>query len=167
MVNVRKLGSKFVLAGLTLCMSMSVSFANTLSEVEVNSIGNGYGVVLKTNETTQVKKSLVGSDRMIIELKDVAISEDINTVYTDVSDLDNITILPSGKNNVKITLKGSNVADSKISFNTSGTSYLPTTNTEKEIITLNAPISSYKPVYNPENFVVEEIVFVIVVDYVP
>jgi hypothetical protein len=157
MVNINKLSSKFVLTGLALCMSMSVTLANTLSEVEVNSLGNGYGVVLKTDATTQVKKSFVGEDRMVIELKDVSISEDINTVYTNVSDLDNVTILPAGKNNVKITLKGANVSDSRVSFDTTGQSYIPANTAEKEVITLNAPISTYKPVYTTESFVVEEI----------
>lgn len=152
-VNITKLS----IAGLALCLSMTNAMANTLSEVEVNPQGNGYGIVLKTESVAQMKKIVSANDRMAIILKDVNVADDINTVYNNVSDLDNVTVQPASKKDIKIVFKGKNIANSRISFQTSGStsfsSVLP-----METLQLNKPVSSYTPVYSPESFVEEEVV---------
>ena len=110
--------TKLSLAGLALCLSMNNVFANTLSEVEITSQDSGYGIILKTDESTQLKKTVYSNDKMSLELKDIEISENFNTVYNNVANLDNVTVSPASKNNVKITFKGENITDSKIAFET-------------------------------------------------
>ena len=150
-VNITKLS----IAGLILSLGISSAMANTLSEVEVHPQGNGYGVVLKTESIPQMKKIVSANDRMAIILKDVNVSDDINTVYNNVSDLDNVTVQPASKRDIKIVFKGKNVANSHVSFQTSGnssfSSILPV-----ETLQLNKPVSSYAPVYSEEDFVDEE-----------
>ena len=97
-VNITKLS----IASLALCLSVTHAMANTLSEVEVNPQGNGYGIVLKTESVAQMKKIVSANDRMAIILKDVNVSDDINTVYNNVSDLDNVTVQPVSKKDIKM-----------------------------------------------------------------
>lgn len=138
-----------------MCLTMSNVMANTLSEVEINPQDAGYAIVLKTDEAAQMKKVISSSDKMSIELKDVDAAEEINTVYNNVANIDNVTISPVSKRDIKITFKGKDIANSKVSFETVKTT-IPAVAAPKQSIRLNGPVSSYTPVYNPENFVVEE-----------
>ena len=118
MRSIVKLSTVLSLSAMTLLVCASGVLANTLSEVEINSLGDGYGIVLKTDETAQMKKVVSSNDRMYIELKDVNVSENIETIYNNVANLDNVTIQPASKNDVKIVFKGKDISNSKVSFET-------------------------------------------------
>lgn len=157
MRSIVKITTKLSLFTLALCLTMSNVFANTLSQVEINSLESGYGIVLKTDEAAQMKKIISSSDRMSIELKDVNAAEEINTVYNNVANIDNVTISPVSKNDIKITFKGKDIANSKISFESIKTNVPSSTLLPEQSIKLSGPVSSYTPVYNPEDFAVEEV----------
>lgn len=157
MRSIVKITTKLSLFTLALCLTMSNVFANTLSQVEINSLESGYGIVLKTDEAAQMKKIISSSDRMSIELKDVNAAEEINTVYNNVANIDNVTISPVSKNDIKITFKGKDIANSKISFESIKTNVPSSTLLPEQSIKLSGPVSSYTPVYNPEEFAVEEV----------
>lgn len=141
---------------LATAMSVSCVFANTLSEIEINSQDGGYGIVFKSDSVAEMKKIVSGEDKMSIELKDVELATDFNTVYNNVVDIDNVTISPTSKNDIKVVFKGRDVANSKISFSSSKSNVLqPISATQS--IELSAPISSYTPVYSPEKFVEETV----------
>lgn len=154
MRSIVKLSTKLSLAALTVILSMSSVMANTLSEVQVNAQDTGYGIVLKTDESAQMKKVISSDDKMTIELKDVEASPELNTVYNNVANIENVTIAPSSKSDIKIVFKGEGIANSKVYFETVKTSaaaaVLP-----KQSIQLSGPVTSYTPVYNPEAFAVE------------
>lgn len=157
MSSIGNLSTKLSFVALTVLVSASCVFANTLSEIQINPESSGYGIVLKTDEVTQVKKTVSADNRMIIELKDVQVSSDLNTVYNDVSDIDNVTVSPLAKNGVKIVLKGKNVVNSKISFEEAITP-ISAISEPQQSIELSAPMNSYTPVYTPELFAEEEVV---------
>ena len=158
MRSIVKFTTKLSLVSLAFCISMSNVFANTLSEVEINAVDSGYGIVLKTDEAAQMKKIVSSDNKMTIELKDVKVSEDINTVYNNVANIDNVTISPVSKNDIKIVFKGKDISNSKVSFEPLKTDILaPVVQETKQSIELSAPVSSYTPVYNPQDFVTEEI----------
>ena len=142
-----KLGKK--LTGLALCLALSAAgvYANTLSEVRINSEDSGYAVVLKTDEEAQMKKVISSPDKMYIELKDVQASDELNTIYNNAENIDNITIQPVSKNDLKITLQGKNVSSSKILFEDAQTAPAPV-QSEEESIELGAPMAAYTPVYD-------------------
>lgn len=154
MSSIGNLSTKLSIAAMSVLLSASCVMANTLSEIQINPVESGYGIVLKTDEVAQIKKTITADNKMTIELKDVEVSENLNTVYNDVSDIDNVTVAPLNKNGIKIVLKGKNVANSKVSFEQDFTPISAINNTT-ESIELNAPISSYTPVYTPEMFVEE------------
>lgn len=159
MRSIAKFSAKLSLAVLTASLSISSVLANTLSEIQINAQESGYGVVLKTDEAVPVKKTITANNKLSIELKDVEVSSDLNTVYNDAENIDNVTVVPSGKSGIKIVVKGQNVSDSKIYFDKPNTqpAVSPAQKTSyAQSIQLSAPVSSYTSVYNPEAFAVEE-----------
>lgn len=151
MSSIVKLSTKLSLAAITFALSMSGVLANTLSEVQINALDTGYGIVLKTDETAQMKKIVSSNDKMTIELKNVNVSSDLNTVYNNVANIDNVTVSPLSKSDIKIVLKGKDIANSKVDFETIKTT-LPVSASSKQSIELSAPVTSYTPVYNPNAF---------------
>lgn len=150
------LGKKFLGLALFLALSSSAVLANTLSEVQINAADTGYDIVLKTDNATEMKKVVSSDDKMYIELKNVQASDALNTVYNNVANIENVTIQPVSKEDLKITFKGEGISKSKIYFEnvktTAPTASLPS---EEETIELGRPMNSYTPVYNPANFVEE------------
>lgn len=146
---------KLSLAGLALALTVTCANANTLSEVQINAENNGYGIVLKTDENAQMKKVIATNDKMSIELKDVNVSEDLNTVYNNVANIDNVTIQQTSKNDIKIIFKGKDIAESKVYFETIKTTTAPLVAPE-QAIQLSGPVSSYTPVFHPEELTAEE-----------
>lgn len=57
MRSIVKFSTKLSLAAFTVILGMSSVMANTLSEVEISAQDTGYGIVLKTDEAAQRKKS--------------------------------------------------------------------------------------------------------------
>lgn len=143
------------LTGLALAFTLSGAFANTLSEVQINAENNGYGIVLKTDESAQMKKVISSDDKMTIELKNVDVSQNLNTVYNNVANFDNVTISPISKTDIKIILKGQGIANSKVYFETVKTN-AAVTPAAKQAIQLSGPVSSYTPVVHPEDLVAQE-----------
>lgn len=142
-----KLGKK--LTGLALCLALSAAgvYANTLSEVQINAADSGYAIVLKTDSEARMKKVISSPDKMYIELKDVQASDELNTVYNNVANIENVTIQPVSKNDLKITLQGKDISSGKILFENAKTAPAPV-QPEEESIELSAPVVNYTPVYD-------------------
>lgn len=155
MRSIVNLSTKLSIAGLAVLMGMSAAFANTLSEVEINALDNGYGIVLKTDETTEMKKIVSSDNKMTLQLKDVEVSPDLNTVYNNVADIENVTVVPSGKSDIKIVFKGEGISNSKVAFANPKTQAVALKKSTTQSIELSGPVSSYTPVYNPDAFVQE------------
>lgn len=155
MRSIGNLSKKMSMAVLAMLLTSSLAIANTLNEVEIKTNESGYGIVLRADEAVQIKRTVSTNDKMSIELKDVKVSEDFNTVYNNVADIDNITVAQTEKGGIKITFKGKNVADSKVYFDTTKVATIKQTEPVHSI-ELSAPISSFTPVYKPEMFDVEE-----------
>ena len=157
MRGIVKFSTKLSIAGLFVLMGMSAGFANTLSEIQIDGTDSGYGIVLKTDEITKMKKTVsADNNKLTIQLKDVEVSEDLNTVYNDVTNFENVTVTPAGKSDIKIIFTGEGVANSKVYFENLKTTSAQVVAQGGESIELGAPVSSYTPVYN-NNAVEQEI----------
>ena len=157
MRSIVNLGTKLSLAALTVLLTMSCATANTLKEVQINPQDSGYGIVFKADEAAQIKKTVYSDDKMTVELKNTEASSDLDTVYNNVTGVENVTIAPASKDSIKVTFKGEGIANSKLYFEKDSTAAsLPPVNTSSQSIQLNAPVSSYTPVYNPDAFAQEE-----------
>ena len=79
-----------------------------LSEIEFSTAHDGYNVVLKTDKDTSFKKVVQSDEKITIELKNTTLTEDFSTIYNEVSAINNITVMPMGKDDLKIQIQGSN-----------------------------------------------------------
>lgn len=157
MRSIVNLSTKLSLAALAVLFTVSAASANTLKEVQINAQDSGYGIVFKTDEAAQIKKTVYSDNKMTVELKNTEASSDLDTVYNDVTGVENVTIAPASKDSIKVTFKGEGIANSKLYFEKTQTAAsLPAVNTQSQSIQVNAPVSSYTPVYNPEAFASDE-----------
>lgn len=129
-----------------LCTTSAFAANINLSEIEFSTANNGYIIVLKTDKQTSFKKTVQNDDKLVLELKNTAVTEDFATIYNEVSDINNITITPVGKDDLRIQIQGSNVDKSQISMDYPKNA--PLQNFEPNQINLNMPMENYKPVYN-------------------
>lgn len=158
MRGIVKFSTKLSIAGLAVLMGMSAGFANTLSEIQIDAQDSGYGIVLKTEQKAQMKKTVsADNNKLTIQLKDVEVSPDLNTVYNNVTNLENVTVAPAGKGDIKIIFTGEDIADSKVYFENMKPSSAEPMAATGESIQLSAPVSSYTPVYDKYAQAEEEI----------
>lgn len=144
-----KMKSKFLVLASTLLICSSAFAAEVnLSEIEFSTANKGYNIVLKTDKNTSFKKTIQNSDRLVIELKNTMTSDDFSTIYNDVSDINNVTVTPVGRDDLRIQIQGHNINNSFINIDTSADSPVVQQNFNENQINLNMPIENYKPVYN-------------------
>lgn len=147
-----KMKSKFLVLASTLLICSSAFAAEVnLSEIEFSTANKGYNIVLKTDKNTSFKKTIQNSDRLVIELKNTMTSDDFSTIYNDVSDINNVTVTPVGRDDLRIQIQGHNINNSFINIDTSADSPVVQQNFNENQINLNMPIENYKPVYNEIN----------------
>ncbi len=146
-----------VLASTLLICSSAFAADVNLSEIEFSTANKGYNIVLKTDKNTTFKKTIQNPDKLVIELKNTMASDDFSTIYNDVSEINNVTVTPVGRDDLRIQIQGRNVNNSFINVDTSAESPVVQQNFDSNQINLNMPIENYKPVYNEIDTEDEEI----------
>jgi len=90
---------------------------------------------------------------MILTLKGIRASKTINTIYNNTSNVDSVVVEPTGEDSVKILIQAENAANAEVNFDTLKTPLgvldksAPQAKKGDELV-LNAPMQSYKPVYD-------------------
>lgn len=157
---------------LALFFALALGTGCTWAQSTLNSIklektdGNGYKIILNTNEISDVKKVVKSADNISIELKNTESAQSVATIYNDVADVESILIGKINKQDLKINLQCPNIAQSEVLFditklpaskntnnglNTSNISTpVNSTNTDTRL-ELNAPMESYAPIYEQES----------------
>lgn len=146
-----KFKNKLIITAAMMLISPTVFAADVnLSEIEITSNNNnGYNIILKTNKKTEFKKTMKNDKQLMIELKNTEATEDLSTIYNDVSNINNITVTPYGKDNLKIQIQGQDIENSNVSLEYKNTELpVESQNFEQDKINLSLPIDNYKPVYN-------------------
>ena len=150
-----------MLLALSSIIATSPAFAAdiNLSELEISSVGNSYNIVLKTDKKADYKTTIKNNEQLSIELKNTKATENFSTIYNGAENINNVTVSPSGSDNLKIFIKGQNVATSKINMKHGGVVAPIVTQdvATSEQINLSMPISNYTPVYNEEEVETEEV----------
>lgn len=154
-----KMKNKFLVLATTMFVCSNAFAADiNLSEIEFSTANKGFNIVLKTDRNVNFKKTIQSSDKLVIELKNTMTSDDFSTIYNDVDSINNVTVTPVGKDDLKIQIQGKNVNNSFVSVDSSAsTSALIQQNFDSNQINLNLPMENYKPVYEEESFEEEEI----------
>ena len=89
---------------------------NVLRGVNVKKNNNAYTVELTSTAPARMTKTIVSSNRVIINLKDVSISSNLSTKFNGNTVVDNVMVEPCGRNNINIMVQGDNIAYSDIEF---------------------------------------------------
>ncbi|MFA6989325.1 MAG: hypothetical protein WC197_04580 [Candidatus Gastranaerophilaceae bacterium] len=141
--------------GITLALSFSFATANAaqtmakLSGIEINpSQQGGYDILLDTDQNVTFEKTVQSDDNIEIELKGAEVLKPLNTIYNNSTNIDHVLFKPSGDGNVKILLKGKNIARSNVKLVTDilSNEVSKDSNNPENTVFLNRPINTYSPV---------------------
>lgn len=144
-----------LLIGISFCFTINNAFAsdNVLQAIQIDGVKDSYNVILKSDDVAEVKKTVQAPNKMILNLKGIRASKTINTIYNNTSSVDSVVVEPTSDDSVKISIQADNVGSAEIHFDSLKTPLGVLGNTEKknnaaDELVLNAPMESYKPVYD-------------------
>ena len=89
---------------------------NVLRGVDVKRGADSYTVELTSYEPARVNKTIVSSNRILINLKNINVSSNISTKFNGTAVIDNVMVEPCGVNSVNVMVQGDNIAYSNIVF---------------------------------------------------
>lgn len=129
---------------------------NVLQAIQVDGYKDSYNIILKSDDVAEMKKTVQAPNKMIINLKGIRASKTINTIYNNTSSVDSVVVEPIGEDSVKILVQADNAGSANIHFDTLKTPLGvldkdQAANKTGDELVLNAPMSSYKPVYSDDS----------------
>ena len=102
----------FLLAGLSVSAS-----DNFLNSIVISKNDGNTSVILRSDEITKIKKDVESSDEVILTLKNMKQSVDIDTLYKNTSDVNGLIIQNVG-NDLKIFIDAPNISKANVVFET-------------------------------------------------
>ncbi len=114
---------KKILLSLIMIISMlsSVAFAldNSLNSIIVEGVSdNNYNVILRTDKVTNVKRTVKDNGVLVLELKNIATSLNLDTKYVNANNIDNVVVENTANNGVNIYIEAPNAGKADIIFDT-------------------------------------------------
>lgn len=103
-----------------LCMLTSVAFAsdNNLNSILLEGTDKGYKVILRTDKVTQVKKAILPDGALLIDLKNISASTNLDTRYVNAQNVNNVVVENFGNNDIKIYIQAEGIEKTDIIFDT-------------------------------------------------
>jgi len=89
---------------------------NILRGVNVKTTPNAYTIELTSTVPARMTKNIVSANRVIINLKDIDISNNLTTKFDGNAVIDNVMVEPCGLGDVNIMVQGDNIAYSNVEF---------------------------------------------------
>jgi len=125
---------------------------NVLQAIQIDGVKDSYKIVLRSDDTAEIKKTIQAPNKMILDLKGIRASKSINTIYNNTASVDSVVVEPTGTDSVKILIQANNVNNAEVQFDTLKTplGVLDKTAEQKSAgqLVLNKPMQSYTPVYD-------------------
>ncbi len=91
---------------------------NYLNSVVISKNDGKTSIILRTDEIAKVKKEVETSDKIILTLKEINQSQNINTLYKNISEIDGLVIQNENNGDLKIYVDAPNISDADIVFET-------------------------------------------------
>ncbi|MFI3301070.1 MAG: hypothetical protein R3Y28_06580 [Candidatus Gastranaerophilales bacterium] len=104
---------------LVMIINYNVASANDLNFLNSVVLGqgeNGYQIVLRADSLSKVKKTIEANDKIVLTLSNITTSNDTNTVYKDISDINGVIVENVGNNSAKIHIHAPKISKAKIFF---------------------------------------------------
>ena len=81
---------KRVLLLCSIIFSTLATFAseNVLQSIEIEPVKDTYNIVLVSDKAVDVKKTIQGSNKIVLTMKDIRASKTLNTIYNNVCEVD-------------------------------------------------------------------------------
>ena len=138
---------KRVLLLFGMMFSVLTAFAdeNVLQSIEIEPVKDTYNIVLVSDKAVDVKKTVQGSNKITLTMKDIRASKTLNTIYNNVSNVDTVMVEPQG-NGISIFFQADNASAATVTFDAL-VAAAPVKNAAKSL-KLNNPIESYAPIYS-------------------
>lgn len=87
---------------------------NYLHTVILEGTDDGYNIILKSDSLPQVKKTLKGSDNLILDVKGISVSSAVNAIYKSSADINSLVVENVADNELKIYIAAKDIARSTI-----------------------------------------------------
>ncbi len=143
-------------------VALSASAAdNFLNSVVIDNNDGQLSVILRSDKIAKVKKEVESADKIVLYLKGIEQSPDINTLYKNTSDVNGITIQSEGNNDIKIYLDAKGISKANVVLETPNSSPITVVNRTNEerviwsvisLLILFAVMRSAKKQTNPKTY---------------
>jgi len=124
---------------------------NVLQAIQIEGVKDSYKIVLRSDDTAEIKKTIQAPNKMILDLKGIRASKSINTIYNNTGSVDSVVVEPTGADSIKVLIQANNVNNAEVQFDTLKTPLGVLTKTAEQKsanqLVLNKPMESYTPVY--------------------
>lgn len=157
---------KLLLLLVIICFSnvcVQAATDNVLQSIQIDTFKDTYNIVLKSDEKPEAKRVISDENKMMLTLKGVRASQDLNTVY-NATNIDSITVEPAGNDTVNVLIQAQNVSHANLIFDTLDTplGVLRAQDNKKDgepkqvkkhkkKIVLSHPVRDYRPVFEDED----------------
>ncbi len=143
---------KKILLILTLFTGLA-SFAqdNFLNSIIIDKNNNDTAIILRTDEIAGIKRKIESSDKVILTLKNVVKSPDLNTLYKNNASVSGIAVQDDRTNGLNIYIQAPDIAKANIIFETpdsSPVSVKTEANNQKSIWTMASILIFLLAVYS-------------------
>ena len=108
----RLLTMLFILSGLS-----AFAADNYLNSIVVENGDSGYSIIFRADDITKIKKDIESSNRVILTLKNIKQSSDINTLYKNVPEANGLIIQNFG-NDLKVFIEAKDISKAQVVFET-------------------------------------------------
>lgn len=114
----KKLLINFVLL-VTLITSAAYAADNSLNSVIIEGTSTGaYNIILRSDRVANVKKTVQEDGTLLLELKNISTSLNLDTKYVNTNKIDNVVVENTSNNGVNIYIQAPDVEKSDIIFDT-------------------------------------------------
>ena len=111
----------FVNLILIITMLASTAFAsdNSLNSIIIEGVSpDSYNVVVRTDRVANIKKSVPADGTLLLELKNITTSLNLDTKYINAGNIDNVIVENTSNNGVNIYIQGIDAVGTDVIFDT-------------------------------------------------
>lgn len=157
---------KLLLLLVIICFSnvcVQAATDNVLQSIQIDTFKDTYNIVLKSDEKPEAKRVISDENKMMLTLKGVRASQELNTVY-NATNIDSVTVEPAGNDTVNVLIQAQNVSHANLIFDTLDTPLgvlraqdnkkaeePKQVKKHKKKIVLSHPVRDYRPVFEDED----------------
>ncbi len=136
---------------------------NVLQSIQIDTFKDTYNIILKSDEKPEAKRVINDENKMMLTLKGVRASQELNTVY-NATNIDSVTVEPAGNDTVNVLIQAQNVSHANLIFDTLDTPLgvlraqdnkkadePKQVKKHKKKIVLSHPVRDYRPVFEEDD----------------